>query len=68
MAWSSAPPRFSPPPATQTFLICEGGIAAWEEAGLELFSGVNVPSKAFGEFVEHASRTPSISAPKNSTR
>jgi rhodanese-related sulfurtransferase len=27
-----------------------------------LFSGVNVPSKAFGEFVEHASGTPSIDA------
>ena len=39
-----------------------GGVAAWEEAGLELFSGVNVPSKAFGELVEHACGTPSISA------
>src|SRR3954451_15873258 len=39
-----------------------GGIAAWQAAGYELFSGVNVPSKAFGEFVEHASHTPSISA------
>ena len=27
-----------------------------------LFSGVHVPCKAFGEFVEHDSRTPSISA------
>src|SRR5688572_28746732 len=25
----------------------EVGIAAWEKAGFELFSGVNVPSKAF---------------------
>src|SRR5712691_1138938 len=39
-----------------------GGIAAWAAAGLELFSGVNVPSKAFGEFVEHASATPGIAA------
>jgi rhodanese-related sulfurtransferase len=39
-----------------------GGVAAWADAGLELFSGVNVPSKAFGEFVEHASGTPSIAA------
>ncbi len=39
-----------------------GGVAAWAEAGLELFSGVNVPSKAFGELVEHACATPSISA------
>jgi rhodanese-related sulfurtransferase len=40
----------------------DGGVAAWERAGLELFSGVNVPSKAFGEHVEHKSGTPSISA------
>jgi rhodanese-related sulfurtransferase len=42
--------------------VLEGGIAAWEAAGYELFSGVNVPSKAFGEFVEHENHTPSISA------
>jgi rhodanese-related sulfurtransferase len=40
----------------------QGGVAAWEKAGLELFSGVNVPSKAFGEHVEHACHTPNISA------
>jgi rhodanese-related sulfurtransferase len=40
----------------------DSGIAAWAAAGLELFSGVNVPSKAFGEFVEHESATPSIDA------
>ena len=40
----------------------EGGVAGWEKAGLELFSGVNVPSKAFGEHIEHANHTPSISA------
>ncbi|HEY7242314.1 MAG TPA: rhodanese-like domain-containing protein [Xanthobacteraceae bacterium] len=39
-----------------------GGAAAWAGTGLELFSGVNVPSKAFGELVEHACATPSISA------
>jgi rhodanese-related sulfurtransferase len=39
----------------------DGGVGAWVRAGFELFSGVNVPSKAFGEFVEHASATPSIS-------
>src|SRR5271165_3682701 len=42
--------------------VLDGGVAAWAKAGLELFSGINVPSKAFGEFVEHASHTPSISA------
>src|SRR5262245_45245035 len=40
----------------------EGGVAAWEKAGFVLFSGLHVPSKAFGEFVEHDSGTPSISA------
>jgi rhodanese-related sulfurtransferase len=42
--------------------ILDGGIAAWTKAGYILFSGVNVPSKAFGECVEHTSGTPSISA------
>ena len=40
--------------------ILEGGCAAWRAAGGELFSGVNVPSKAFGEFVEHHYDTPRI--------
>ena len=40
----------------------QGGIAAWAASGFVLFSGVHVPSKAFGEFVEHDSGTPSISA------
>jgi rhodanese-related sulfurtransferase len=42
--------------------ILEGGCAGWKQAGLELFSGVNVPSKAFGEFVEHNYGTPRIAA------
>ena len=40
--------------------ILEGGCAAWRASGGELFSGVNVPSKAFGEFVEHRYNTPRI--------
>src|SRR5262245_29874724 len=40
--------------------VMEGGCAGWKAAGLELFSGVNVPSKAFGEFVEHHYGTPRI--------
>jgi len=40
----------------------DGGVAAWAKAGCVLFSGMHVPSKAFGEFVEHNSGTPSISA------
>ena len=42
--------------------VLEGGIAAWAAAGYALFSGVNVPSKAFGEVVEHQFGTPSVSA------
>ena len=42
--------------------ILAGGVAGWAAAGLELFSGVNVPSKAFGEYIEHADATPTISA------
>jgi rhodanese-related sulfurtransferase len=40
--------------------ILEGGCEGWKAAGGELFSGVNVPSKAFGEFVEHHYETPRI--------
>jgi rhodanese-related sulfurtransferase len=40
----------------------DGGIAGWKRAGFVTFSGVHVPSKAFGEFVEHDSGTPSVSA------
>ena len=39
-----------------------GGLAAWRGAGYEVFTGVNVPSKAFGEVVEHANDTPRIEA------
>ena len=39
----------------------QGGLPAWEKAGYELFSGVNVPSKAFGEHIEHIEHTPSVS-------
>ena len=40
----------------------DGGCAAWQAAGGELFSGINVPSKAFGELAEHRYETPRISA------
>src|SRR5215467_7263395 len=40
----------------------QGGMNAWTKTGFVLFSGVHVPSKAFGEFVEHDSGTPSVSA------
>src|SRR5438445_7172106 len=42
--------------------LLAGGVAAWRAAGYELFSGVNVPSKAFGEFVEHHDDTPRLAA------
>jgi len=42
--------------------ILAGGVAAWGAAGFELFSGVNVPSKSFGEYIEHCTGTPSIAA------
>jgi rhodanese-related sulfurtransferase len=42
--------------------ILAGGVDAWAAAGFELFSGVNVPSKAFGEYIEHANDTPNIAA------
>ncbi|HJU16678.1 MAG TPA: rhodanese-like domain-containing protein [Stellaceae bacterium] len=42
--------------------IMDGGASGWAAAGFELFTGVNVPSKAFGEFVEHRCGTPHIAA------
>jgi|TARA_B110000240_G_scaffold181794_1_gene214011 rhodanese-related sulfurtransferase len=42
--------------------ILTGGAPAWAKAGHSLFKGVNVPSKAFGELVEHAFTTKSVSA------
>ena len=42
--------------------VLDGGIAAWGAAGFELFAGMNVPSKAFGELVEQANATPHVTA------
>ena len=42
--------------------VLEGGTPAWAGAGFVLFTGVNVPSKAFGEWVEHHYGTESIDA------
>lgn len=41
--------------------VLAGGTAGWAAAGYELFSGSNVPSKAFGEVIEHRKHTPWIS-------
>jgi len=42
--------------------VLDGGTRGWKAAGYVLFKGVNVPSKLFGELVEHAYDTPRITA------
>ena len=44
--------------------VLDGGLAAWRAEGLEVFDGVHVPSKAFGEVVEAECATPAIAAPE----
>jgi rhodanese-related sulfurtransferase len=39
-----------------------GGLAAWQQAGYELFQDVNSYAKAFGELVESRRHTPSLPA------
>ena len=41
--------------------VLDGGIDGWTDAGGELYSGVNVPSKLFGELVERHYGTPHVS-------
>jgi len=38
-----------------------GGTRAWSAAGYPVYKGVNLPSKTFGELVEHAYETPRVS-------
>jgi rhodanese-related sulfurtransferase len=40
--------------------ILRGGVSGWGAASFELFSGTNVASKAFGEYIEHQCDTPRI--------
>ena len=40
--------------------VLDGGLPAWTQAGYPTTSGVNVPSKAFGERVYHEGRIPEI--------
>ncbi len=40
--------------------ILAGGTEGWAAAGLEIYEGTNVPSKALGEVVEHHKHTPWI--------
>jgi rhodanese-related sulfurtransferase len=42
--------------------VLDGGIDGWARAGYEVFSGTNVPSKAFGEIIETRLHTPNIDA------
>ena len=42
--------------------VLAGGTAAWAADRRELYAGVNVPSKAFGEYVEHTYGTPRMPA------
>jgi rhodanese-related sulfurtransferase len=42
--------------------ILDGGLAAWQREGRSTVSGVNVPSKAFGEKVYHERSIPEIAA------
>jgi rhodanese-related sulfurtransferase len=42
--------------------ILDGGLAAWQKEGRSTVSGVNVPSKAFGEKVHHERSIPEITA------
>lgn len=42
--------------------VLEGGVSGWMAQGYALFAGVNLPSKTFGELVEHEFHTPAISA------
>jgi len=48
--------------------VLAGGVDAWAAQGYEIYSGVNVPSKAFGEFVEHAENTPRMAAQEVKSR
>ncbi|HUI96688.1 MAG TPA: rhodanese-like domain-containing protein [Xanthobacteraceae bacterium] len=42
--------------------VLEGGAEGWSRAGYMLYAGVNVPSKTFGELVEHRRQTPRLTA------
>jgi rhodanese-related sulfurtransferase len=42
--------------------VLDGGAPGWAAAGYTLYKGVNVPSKTFGELLEHACDTPRLTA------
>jgi rhodanese-related sulfurtransferase/predicted metal-dependent enzyme (double-stranded beta helix superfamily) len=43
--------------------VLPGGTRAWADAGFALFTGFNVPGKAFGEHLDHHRPPPAIDAP-----
>ena len=59
--WRSALPHDCVRWDTTRCRVLEGGTRGWKEAGYTLFAGVNVPSKLFGELVEHVYHTPRVS-------
>jgi rhodanese-related sulfurtransferase len=42
--------------------VLDGGTAAWKAAGGRLYTGVYVPSKAFGEYIQHEDAPPEVTA------
>ncbi|WP_416414314.1 rhodanese-like domain-containing protein [Pantoea sp. App145] len=46
----------------QDIRLAQGGVQGWQQAGYPLFHGVNVPSKAFSEWIEREAHTPTLNA------
>lgn len=42
--------------------VLEGGTPAWKAAGFRLYTGVYVPSKAFGEYIQHEDAPQEVTA------
>jgi len=42
--------------------VLENGAGSWSSAGYTLYRGVNLPSKSYGEILEHQAGTPSVTA------
>lgn len=42
--------------------VLDGGTPAWAAAGQRLYTGVYVPSKAFGEYIQHEDAPPEVTA------
>ena len=42
--------------------VLDGGTPAWKAAGFRLYTGVYVPSKAFGEYIQHEDAPPEVTA------